>query len=356
MYNPSPWTVPIFYVPGLIYAGIVHARNILYAKQCLHQHRLPAPVISIGNLTLGGSGKSPLTVHIARLLAGLQANPAILSRGYGRSTERIARIVAPEEIVSSPAATLGDEPALMRRQMPRAWMGISADRYSAGKQIVLRCPQSVFVLDDGFQHRSLHRDLDIVVIDSTQPFQSNRLFPRGSLREPLSELRRCNVAIINGPAHSTNRESIAALTRAINPSLRLFSCSQSIQSVVPLQFWKDSPFLPNSEVASEKVFLVAALGNPQRFRSDVKAMGLDVKGTRCFRDHYCPKTSDWNRCIKDARDSGAKAILITEKDAIKMAHVPDFPIFVCVQSTQITEAQEFEILLRNLIKGWKWTS
>jgi tetraacyldisaccharide 4'-kinase len=93
----------------------------------------------------------------------MQASPAILSRGYGRFPERTIRIVAPEENVCSPAAQLGDEPALMRRQIPAAWLGISADRYAAGHQILIRRPQSVFILDDGFQHRRLHRDLDIVV-------------------------------------------------------------------------------------------------------------------------------------------------------------------------------------------------
>jgi tetraacyldisaccharide 4'-kinase len=241
----------------------------------------------------------------------------------------------------------------MRRQVPVAWLGISADRYAAGHQIMLRHPQPVFILDDGFQHRSLHRDLDIVVIDSTQPFKSNHVFPRGNLREPLSALRRCHVAVINGPASFPSRAPIESLVRTLQPSLRVFACTQSIHSVVPFQRWRDSHPAPESEAAPGKVFVVAALGNPQRFLADVRALGLDVTGTRCFRDHYYPQASDWTRCIRDARNSGAKAILITEKDAIKMANNPDFPIFVCIQSTQMSEALEFEALLRDLIKARK---
>lgn len=353
MYNPAPWTVPIFYLPGLIYEGIVRVRNRLYDERSLQPRRLPAPVISIGNLTMGGSGKSPLTVYVAQLLTRLQAIPAILSRGYGRSSKGTTRIVAPGENVSSPAAGLGDEPAWMRRQMPVAWLGISADRYAAGQQIMLRHPQSVFILDDGFQHRSLHRDLDIVVIDSTQPFISNHLFPRGNLREPLSALRRCHVVIINGPASFPGRASIASLVRTLQPSLRVFACTQSIHSVVPLERWRNSHPSPAFEAALGKVFVVAALGNPQRFLADVRALGLDVTGARCFRDHYYPNASDWTGCIRDARNSGAKAIFVTEKDAIKIASSPDFPIFVCVQSTQMSEELEFEALLRDLIKTRK---
>ena len=233
MYKVTPALGAALYIPGLTYEALVRARNGLYAAALLPRRRLPAPVISIGNITMGGSGKTPLVIHIARMLSGFGLSPAILTRGYGRIRSGETHILAPQETVFSPAWTLGDEPALMRRHLPFSWMGVSKHRFAAGTVLAGRDKRMVFLLDDGFQHRKLHRDLDIVVIDRCQPFASNRIFPRGTLREPLSGISRCDVIVINGSKDPAERDSIDAEIENLETGARTFHCRQSIGWLVP---------------------------------------------------------------------------------------------------------------------------
>src|SRR5262249_53976455 len=158
------------------------ARNELYAGGWLRERRLPRPVISVGNLTLGGTGKTPLAIYLAELLRKLDAAPALLSRGYGRRSRDRIQVFGPGDEVSNLVWRAGDEPALVRRRVPAVWLGISKDRRAAGERVLEKKPDVVFILDDGFQHRKLHRDLDIVVVDRAQPLTTNRVFPRGTLR------------------------------------------------------------------------------------------------------------------------------------------------------------------------------
>jgi len=148
-------------------------------------------------MTTGGTGKTPLAIYTAKKISELGWTPIILSRGYGRPGSGIERIVSPGEPIKHPVPSMGDEPALIRRHVPEAWFGISTDRYSVGKMIETRAAKAVFILDDGFQHRKLYRDLDLVIIDPIQTLKSNRMLPRGTLREPVSGLRRSHAIILN---------------------------------------------------------------------------------------------------------------------------------------------------------------
>lgn len=362
MYKVHPALVPAVYIPGVAYEALIRVRNGLYAAGVFSRRRLPGPVISIGNITMGGSGKTPLAIHIAQILFRMGLTAGILTRGYGRIRPRDMHILPPEQEIFTPAWILGDEPALMRRQLSFAWMGVSKDRFAAGKALAGRKKGMVFLLDDGFQHRKLHRDLDIVVIDRTQPFASNRLFPRGTLREPLSGLRRCDVIMINGPQdpeNSVENEIADLMTRA-----KIFHCRQSISSLVPFVSWRDQPSLKlrrasqNSDEgwhaeplpASGNAFLVSALGNPGRFRRDTEQLGIRIVGTKFFPDHHRIKTEDWQNCAEAARRDKAETMITTEKDAVKIGRAPDFPLLVAAQKTEIAEAGAFEALLEKIGK------
>lgn len=341
--------VPVIFIPGLAFEALLRMRAFLHSTSIFPQHRLPGPVISIGNMTMGGSGKTPLVIYIARMLVTLGVPPAILSRGYKRRRPNTLRILPPSATVPSPAFTLGDEPALIRRHIPSAWMGLSKNRYLAGTHIAKQLAKAVFVLDDGFQHRKLFRDLDIVVVDRNQPLGKNRVFPRGTLREPISELRRCHVIVINGDLDAKS-DSFEEEIRKLHAKAEIFRCKQRIQSFVPFSAWVDGRTHGDVIESVKSVYAAAAIGNPGRFLNDVQRTGVEVCGTGFFADHYGLTEKDWAACVQEARGKGAEAIVTTEKDAVKISRPPDFPLLVSVQSTEISDTHAFERILRNCIE------
>jgi tetraacyldisaccharide 4'-kinase len=342
---------PLVCIPGLVFEALVRVRNRLYESSLLTQYRLPAPVISVGNITMGGTGKTPLVIYLARMVLNFGFTPVILTRGYGRQAPNERYILAPGEFVANPALTLGDEPALIRRHVPDAWMGISQNRLKTGQEIAKQAKRPVFILDDGFQHRRLFRDLDIVIIDRSQPLKSNRMFPRGSLREPLSELHRCHVVMINGAIDKAGSDPIAAEIHDLHEKSQILYCAQSIRTLIPFPSWKEGPSIPDTYTRVHSAYLVAAVGNPERFSRDIRQLGIEVRGTGFFADHHWLKPKDWQVCIEAARSQSVDTIIITEKDAIKISQPPDFPIRVAIQATEVFDSSALEQALKNSIEG-----
>ncbi len=341
---------PATYISSQAFEALVRVRNYLYSTSLIPQHRLQSPVISIGNIIVGGSGKTPLVIHIARALSGLGWNPVILSRGYGRRHSNKSWILAPESSVSSPARTLGDEPALIRRHLPSIWMGISKNRFKTGASVERRQDRTVFLLDDGFQHRRLHRDLDVVIVDRNQPLAANHLLPRGTLREPLSGLRRCHLVVINGMSEADAPDSVETEIRLLHPDAAILHCRQTIGSLIHFHVWLENPPHPDPAKTPRSAYLVSALGNPDRFHKDIRHLGIQVSGTRSYTDHYWLKRKDWLECVSEARSKAADVIIVTEKDAVKISQAPDFPLLVSIQSTEISDANAFELVLKNLVE------
>jgi len=341
---------PVTYISSLAFETLVRVRSCLYSASLIPQRRLESPVISIGNITVGGSGKTPFVIYIARALLGLGWNPAILSRGYGRRHASKSWILTPESSVSSPARTLGDEPALIRRHLPSVWMGISKNRFKTGIGIERRQDRTVFILDDGFQHRRLHRDLDVVIVDRNQPLGTNRLLPRGTLREPLFGLRRCHLVVINGMPEAESLDPVETEIRLLHPDAAILHCSQIIGSLIPFHIWRENPPYPDPVKTPHSAYLVSALGNPDRFHKDIRHLGIHVSGIRSYKDHYWLKRKDWLDCVSEARRQSVDAIIITEKDAVKISQAPDFPVLVSIQATEISDADAFKLTLEKLVE------
>jgi tetraacyldisaccharide 4'-kinase len=334
-------------VPGLIYESLVRARNSLYSRRLLPRRRLSRPVCSVGNLTLGGTGKTPLVIHTAELLLKLGAVPALLSRGYGRNSAD-PLVVGPREEIAEAALALGDEPALIRRHVPDVWIGISADRYAAGLEILRRNSAPAFILDDGFQHLRLYRDLDLVLLDRTQPLEKNRVLPVGTLREPATGLSRAHAIVIQGAYRENHPDAFLNIVRKLNPRAQVFHCVQDIDSLAPFSSWKDSTRDGTAAPDIGPAYLVAAVGNPERFRRDIVMLGIQVRGARFYRDHHRLTERDWRECEQQARKAGAEVFITTEKDAIKIGRPPQFPLLVSVQRTRVIEADLFARMLRDL--------
>jgi tetraacyldisaccharide 4'-kinase len=350
MHRIPPALAPLVSIPGLAFEALVRVRNRLYASSLLTQYRLPAPVISVGNITMGGTGKTPLVIYLAQTLLKSGFKPVILTRGYGRQAPNESIILAPGQLAPNSALTLGDEPALIRRHVPEAWIGISKNRLITGQEIGKQVKHPVFILDDGFQHRRLYRDLDIVIIDSSQPLKTNRMFPRGTMREPLSELRRCHIAMINGAVDKVKSDPIAAEIHDCHEQGQIFYCAQSIRTLLPFSSWNEGLTDHSAGARIQSAYLVAAVGNPERFKRDIRQLGIEVRGTGFFADHYWLKPKDWQACAETARSQSVDAIVITEKDAVKLSQPPDFPLQVAVQATEVFNPSALEQALKNSIE------
>ena len=188
------------------------------------------------------------------------------------------------------------------------------------------------------------------MIDRSQPLLNNRVVPRGTLREPLSALRRAHVVVLHGHAPGGVDAAIDAALRRIHPGAALIHAAQRIASFVPYRSWRDGS-AGGRAALDAPVFLVAAVGNPRRFRHDVEACGTRAVGERSFRDHHRITAREWRQCALAARRAGAGALVTTEKDAIKIEAGPDLPLEVAVQSTTVEEGSTFERILEALVRG-----
>jgi len=336
-------------LPALLYEGLVRIRNRLYDLNILPGCRLPGPVISVGNLTTGGSGKTPLVLHLCSALKRMGATTAVLTRGYGRPGPIEPVLAEPGRMIDNPAIRMGDEPALLHRHFPDLWIGVDAARSRMAQKILERCVRPVFVLDDGFQHRAIKRDLDMVILDSTQDFNSNHLLPWGSLREPLTSLKRAGSVVLNIP-QPIGRDRLRPLVERLAPQAQIFTCTQKIARFAALPDWLQMTGSGDNPIPVS-AFLFAAIGNPGRFRSDAEACGIVVRGTWFGRDHSAPSPGLLKKIVREARRQGAEVLLITEKDAVKLPCVPDFPVLVAIQETRVEPEGEFDQLLRRTLRS-----
>ena len=290
----------------LAYGAAHRARRGYWVRRA---HSLPVPVVSVGNLLWGGGGKTPLVAAIAEHLAAAGRRPAILSRGWGRNEPKSIRIVSEglpgRAVLGAPEA--GDEPALLARLLPTVPVIVGADRHAAGMHALgrLEARPDLFLLDDGFSHLRLRRDLDLLALPASDPFGGGRLAPSGRLREPLSAVARADAAILtSAPDGATG----ADLQRELAPfgfTGRGFTSATRSQS-------------PPAIAATARVYLVAAVANPQNFLAAVRSQGLAVVGQQFFRDHYRYPDSSLERIVRGAVASGADAILVTSKDMVKL--------------------------------------
>ncbi|HMH75933.1 MAG TPA: tetraacyldisaccharide 4'-kinase, partial [Candidatus Udaeobacter sp.] len=216
---------------SLGYRGALRARDLAYRWKILRTGRLPCAVVSVGNLTLGGSGKTPAVELVVRTLQELGAVPAVVSRGYGRVTRGV-HVVAAREGVRAEARTAGDEPLLLAERLPGVAVVVGENRYEAGRVAVERLGATALVLDDGFQHRTLAKDLEILVVQGRAPWGNARVFPRGMLREPLAGLARAHAIVVTNPAGPGPVEAVTTMVRRFNPTAAVFAASYQHQDAL----------------------------------------------------------------------------------------------------------------------------
>lgn len=324
---------------SLPYWGGVAVRNRLYDLGLLRQAKLPCPVISVGNLTVGGAGKTPTVILLANLLRKKGRRPAVLSRGYGGRAAAPVSIVSDENRVLMEWSEAGDEPVLIARAVPGVPVLTGAERRLTGRAAVEQFSADILILDDAFQHRQLFRDLDIVLINAALPFGNGRLLPGGPLREPKASLRRAHILIRTG----AEGDKVEPLEEAVS-GLPFFHGIHRPQGIVE---GRTGRLLPAASLQGEKVCAFAGIGRPESFRRSLIALGAKVVSFRTFPDHYPYLRPDIDALRRLAAETGADRIITTEKDGVRLGDFPDFLTEVSLLriGMEITPLVPFEELI-----------
>jgi tetraacyldisaccharide 4'-kinase len=313
-----PLTIP--------YGAATRLRAGLYRAGILRAKRLDGVVISVGNLTVGGTGKTPMALWIAERLASEGKRAAILTRGYKGG--------------DSAGGNASDEARLMRARLGnRVEIGVGADRFVRGRELK-KGGVGWFVLDDGFQHMQLARDVDIVLVDATNPF-GGRLLPAGRRREPRSALGRADAIVIMRSSHAPAVE--AAIRRDSNAPI--FYARPELASIRRMNAEDPgaSEIVDAEAIRGKKLFAFCGIGNPAAFLGDLQRWNLQAVGHKFYRDHHRFTQSEFDALAREARVAGAEALICTEKDAFNLAGVRTdaMDVFYCVISLCVERGEEF---------------
>lgn len=316
-----------------LYSGMVRLRQRLYARRALASLGLPCPVISVGNLTVGGTGKTPLVIHLAELINMLGYRPTILSRGYKGLSEKGGTVVSDGHSLLCDARQGGDEPYLMATLLPTVPVVVGRDRYAAGMDAIKRFKPDVILLDDGYQHLRLRRDLNLLLLDAQNPFGNTHLLPRGTLREPAASLARADAVVLTR-SQRICAESYSQFLHLIQPRPLFASTHQSVARM-DLEAGQPIESLQRQNLASvdlkgKRVFAFAGLGRNDSFFDTIVHMGACLQGTMGFDDHHPYSSCDLDRIVRLAHQSGANCLVTTDKDFVRLPQCARVPLELIV--------------------------
>lgn len=303
--------VLLLLLPSYVYGAVMRLRAWCYRSGCYPVRRLPRPVISVGNLAVGGTGKTPVTAWIARQLLEQGLQVAVLSRGYGGSLEGQVAVVADGQNLLLTPDQCGDEPYLLASTIPGLMVVIGSDRYRAGQLAMERLRPDVFLLDDGFQHQRLQRDLNILLMDCRRPVGNGHVLPAGPLRETASARQRANVVVYTRCA-ATDAPAII--------DQRVPQCLARHQ-IASFRRLSDDTELPLEQLQGGKVAAFAGIADPQAFFDGLQQKGLELSATLALADHTVYAGGQL-RAVQQLLDEHAVDWLVTTaKDAVKLENV-----------------------------------
>jgi tetraacyldisaccharide 4'-kinase len=300
------------------YRGLLGAREWLYRRGVLRSRGVPAVVVSVGNLTVGGTGKTPATELAAATLASLGRRPAIVSRGYRRRSRGV-QIVADTASIRLDPEDAGDEPFLLARRLPGVPVVVGANRHEAAALAVERFGVDAVVLDDAFQHRTLRKDLEIVMVRAEMPWGNGQLLPRGPLREPLTALARADLVIatgVSGPDQAC----------AVQESIGRYASHVPVLTATytPAKCWRAGRMEPIGleRLSGLRVLAFAGIASPDSFARTLKDLGAVVEDVVAFDDHHWYSAPDIARLDARAGRVGVDALVTTEKDWVRLRGLP----------------------------------
>ncbi|MHC4268157.1 MAG: tetraacyldisaccharide 4'-kinase [Planctomycetota bacterium] len=288
------------------YLAVLKTRNILYENGIIKSTRLPVKIFSIGNITTGGTGKTPLVENMAKTLHQSGKKVAILSRGYGGNN-----------LSQKNNGSVNDECLTLKENLQDVHILVGKDRVKNGEKAIKDYEVDCIILDDGFQHFKLYRDLDVVVIDSLNPFGGEYLIPRGSLREPLKTLKRADIFIISHCDQSSEDTIKSIYTRLKQLNVDAHVC-ESIHRPVHIENITDNSILKPEWLNGKRIYGLSAIGNPESFASTLKGLDAVLIKHRIYCDHHVYTKEEIDGVISEANSLGADAIVVTQKDIVKM--------------------------------------
>lgn len=328
---------------SFVYGFAVLLRLGLYKIGFLRQKKLQQRVIAVGNITLGGTGKTPTVMHIASVLLRHGRHPVVISRGYGRTDESEVMVVSDGLRVLADARVGGDEPVLMASRLAGVPVVVGSNRFRAGLLAQEKFHNDIVILDDAFQHRKLHRDLDIVLVDAADPFGSGRLFPAGILREPLSGLARADAVLITNMDRTSDPESLKRKVRRYTKA-RIFTSRQVPAGLVNITNGESRDLAALQRAA---VLAFAGIARPASFVSMLRSLGATVKAEFAYPDHYQYKKSDLAGIFEESANRQVSLIITTEKDAVRLKNLNPEGIWALRIELNVIEKEEWEAILLN---------
>jgi tetraacyldisaccharide 4'-kinase len=319
------------------YRGLLGAREWLYAHGVLSARSLDCLVVSIGNLTVGGTGKTPAVELAVRTLLELGHRPAVLSRGYGRHSGGV-QIVADAASIRLDAEEAGDEPFLLARRLSGVPVVVGANRHEAGRLARERFGVTALVLDDGFQHRTLGKDLEIVMARAAKPWGNGRLLPAGPLREPLESLAGADLVVATGARRAEDAAEVRATVERVAAGVPVLTALH-----VPTECFEASAmrFVPLSTLPAAKLLAFAGIGEPAAFQRTLAEAATLVADFVTFPDHHWYTRDDLTRLDRRAGDLGADGLVTTEKDWVRLRRLPPLrrPLYVLGVRLRLTSGE-----------------
>ena len=319
-------TRAILYLASLLYRLIVYLRNQLYDRQIFPSVKLSCPVISVGNITVGGTGKTPCVIGLAKILQQHGYQPAVISRGYGGKNPQPINMVSDRRGILLGADIAGDEPLLIARSLPGIPVITGAKRKLTGQAAIDQFGVNVLICDDAFQHRQIFRDIDIVLLDAEKPLGNGHLLPRGELREPAGSLKRAGCLMLTR----------ADKTGPLNPDIARIAGASGIpvfraaHRFVELIRPEENLPLPPDVLRGKKVCAFCGIAKPASFKKLLREAEAEILSFVDFPDHYAYDRQDLEGLIKHFEAQGADYWITTEKDAMRLSGYPEFLKRLCV--------------------------
>lgn len=331
---------------GILYGRIMALRNCLYDRNILKSYSLGARTISVGNLTTGGTGKTPLVAMIAKILIDRGEKPCILTRGYGRRDPKGRVLVSDGASLLVDADKGGDEPVELAQKLGGKAVIISdVDRVAASTWARENFEITAFILDDGFQHRRVKRDLDIVCIDATDPFGNDEVLPAGTLRESIAGLIRSDLIVLTRADQGKDVSIIRERSKEVNRKALILESTTRIERLDLLGTIGQANNSPRNESLSG-LFAFAGIGNPASLFSSLKSAGFAVLGEKVFADHHRYTQNDVIELERRALEASAGGFITTAKDGAKLQHLRfTLPCYIAVSETVIDDPEAFRDLV-----------
>ena len=305
-----------------MYGCIIYLRNLFYDYGWFTTEEFKLPIISVGNITTGGSGKTPLVMYLANLLIKNGKTPSIVSRGYGRKSQGLV-VVHDGKEMKAKVESAGDEPFLMATILKSVPVIVCEDRSHGIQQLIDFYSVNVVIMDDGFQHRKVKRDLDIITISANDSKNDYRLLPWGKLREPFKNINRSNAIVFTKTDNYTPPNMLAEFQS-------VFKGNSIVSSIIPVLMRYDSSGYHKSLPSSEVLFAFCGIGEPDSFFKSIKQLDIKLGGKRIFSDHQEYTESVITELSAQIKSSNCTAIITTEKDLVKLpeSFLDEFETFV----------------------------